>query len=163
MPQTSEFYRTTLFLVVVFFDIWKTMLQVPLNWFWYRKSIPATSSCPRSNTARHSRGWHLHWHCEQKNVGYVKHAIDKNNGFIGVSFIEQPDAEQILNSILFASGTLLKIIKVINQREEIELSRLQQNIHKQIEENQKRGCSTRGTLFPFQNTLNRGWNGIHSP
>ena len=54
----------------------------------------------------------------EKIVGYVKHAIEKNNGFIGVSLIEKPDTEQFLNSKLYATGTLLKIIKVINQTEE---------------------------------------------
>ena len=51
----------------------------------------------------------------KKVVGYVDHAIEKDNGFIGVSMIREVDEKNYLQSELYRTGTLLKIFKVINQ------------------------------------------------
>jgi ATP-dependent Lon protease len=48
-------------------------------------------------------------------VKHVEHALDHNNGFIGVSLIESQDEQNFLDSKLYHTGTLLKIIKVIEK------------------------------------------------
>jgi len=51
-------------------------------------------------------------------VKYVEHALDNNKGFIGVSLIEEEDEQNFLDSKLYRTGTLLKIIKVESKSEE---------------------------------------------
>ncbi len=51
-------------------------------------------------------------------VKYVEHALDNNKGFIGVSLIEKEDEQNFLDSKLYRTGTLLKIIKVESKSEE---------------------------------------------
>jgi ATP-dependent Lon protease len=51
-------------------------------------------------------------------VKTIAHAIEKNNGFLGVSLIEELNEEDLLKSRLYKTGTLIKIIKVINQTED---------------------------------------------
>lgn len=51
-------------------------------------------------------------------VSYVEHAIEHNHGFIGVSLIEEEDTEDFLNSKLYHTGTLMKIIKIIKKMDE---------------------------------------------
>ena len=53
-----------------------------------------------------------------KVVRYVEHALEQNNGFIGVSFIRNLNSSDFLNSELHQTGTLLKIIKIINKTDE---------------------------------------------
>lgn len=53
-----------------------------------------------------------------KVVRYVEHALEQNNGFIGVSFIRNLNSADYLNSELHQTGTLLKIIKIINKTDE---------------------------------------------
>lgn len=53
-----------------------------------------------------------------KLVKHIQSAISDNNSFIGVSFIEEEDPDAFLNSKLYNTGTLLKIIKVINISDE---------------------------------------------
>lgn len=54
----------------------------------------------------------------RKLVRYVEHALKKNNGFIGVAYMKEMDENNFLNSELYPTGTLLKIVKVINQTED---------------------------------------------
>jgi ATP-dependent Lon protease len=51
-------------------------------------------------------------------IRYVDHALDQNNGFIGVSFIRNLNSADYLKSELHQTGTLLKIIKIINKTDE---------------------------------------------
>ncbi len=51
-------------------------------------------------------------------VKRINHAIEKENGFIGVSYIKEPDEETFLDSELCKTGTLLKILKVINSSDD---------------------------------------------
>ena len=53
-----------------------------------------------------------------KAVQYVEHALEKNNGFIGVSFIRNKNSADYINSELYHTGTLLKIIKVIQKTDD---------------------------------------------
>ncbi|MCY1719199.1 endopeptidase La [Prolixibacteraceae bacterium Z1-6] len=48
-------------------------------------------------------------------VKKVEHSIKKENGFIGVSFIKEINTSTYLHSDLYETGTLLKIIKVLNK------------------------------------------------
>jgi len=54
----------------------------------------------------------------KKMVKYVNHALERNNGFIGVSLIMEVNEKEYLQSRLYKTGTLLKIFKVINQTED---------------------------------------------
>ena len=54
-----------------------------------------------------------------KMVEYTEHAIENNNGFIGVSLIDELNEEDILDSRLHKTGTLLKILKIINKTDEM--------------------------------------------
>jgi ATP-dependent Lon protease len=51
-------------------------------------------------------------------VRYVTHAMEQNNGFIGVSFIKSLNKNDYLKSEKYHTGTLLKIIKIISQSED---------------------------------------------
>lgn len=51
-------------------------------------------------------------------VTFIDQAIENNNGFIGVSFIEEENHEDILKSKLHKMGTLIKIVKVMNRTED---------------------------------------------
>ncbi len=51
-------------------------------------------------------------------VKYVEHALENNKGFIGVSLIEEENEQEFLESRLYRTGTLLKIVKVGNKSEE---------------------------------------------
>ncbi|MGD9929269.1 MAG: endopeptidase La [Mangrovibacterium sp.] len=53
-----------------------------------------------------------------KVAQYVQHGYEKNNGFIGVSLIREMDENNYLNSSLYHTGTVLKIIKIINQTDD---------------------------------------------
>lgn len=50
-------------------------------------------------------------------VEKVEHALEKDNGFIGVSLVRNPDKKDFSESNLYRTGTLLKIIKVLNKSE----------------------------------------------
>ena len=45
---------------------------------------------------------------------YVEHAYEKNEGFIGASFIYETNEENYLKSVMHHTGTLLKILKIIH-------------------------------------------------
>jgi ATP-dependent Lon protease len=51
-------------------------------------------------------------------VEYVDHAVEKNNGFMGVSMISDVNKENILKSELFKTGTLIKIFKILNRTDD---------------------------------------------
>ncbi len=53
-----------------------------------------------------------------KAVQYVEHALEKNNGFIGVSLIRNKNSADYMNSELYRTGTLLKIIKIIHKTDD---------------------------------------------
>lgn len=53
-----------------------------------------------------------------KVVRYVEHAMEQNNGFIGVSFVQKLNKTDYLKSEKHHTGTLLKIIKIINQSDD---------------------------------------------
>ncbi len=53
----------------------------------------------------------------KKLIDYAEYALEHNNGFVGVSLIEEKNEEDISRSKLHKTGTLLKIIKVINKEE----------------------------------------------
>ncbi|WP_163713215.1 endopeptidase La [Mangrovibacterium lignilyticum] len=48
-------------------------------------------------------------------VKSILYSIDKNNGFIGVSFIEETNPNDFFQSKKYKTGTLLKILKIINK------------------------------------------------
>ncbi len=48
-------------------------------------------------------------------VSQIEYALEHNNGFIGVSLVEEKDEKDLSRSRLFKTGTLLKVIKVINR------------------------------------------------
>jgi len=50
-------------------------------------------------------------------VKRIEHAIENENGFIGVSLIKELNNDNILDSELYKTGTLLKIFRTINQTE----------------------------------------------
>ncbi|MFW5821112.1 MAG: endopeptidase La [Bacteroidota bacterium] len=50
-------------------------------------------------------------------VKYVNYAVEKNNGFLGVSLVEEENGEDNLNSKLYKTGTLIKVIKIAEQSE----------------------------------------------
>ena len=50
-------------------------------------------------------------------VKRVEYAMDHEKGFIGVSFIRENDTKNIFESELYETGTLLKILKVVNTTE----------------------------------------------
>lgn len=54
----------------------------------------------------------------KKMVEMVEHAMEHNNGFIGVSWIKEADDQDILQSEMHKTGTLLKVFRVINKEEE---------------------------------------------
>ncbi|MFO7977832.1 MAG: LON peptidase substrate-binding domain-containing protein [Bacteroidales bacterium] len=51
-------------------------------------------------------------------VQQVEHALKNNDGFIGVSLIKELDEKIFTNSEVFRTGTLLKIIRVINKSDD---------------------------------------------
>jgi ATP-dependent Lon protease len=55
----------------------------------------------------------------KRMVEMVEHALEHNNGFIGVSMIEESNDHNILQSTLYKTGTLLKVFRIINKEEEI--------------------------------------------
>ena len=55
----------------------------------------------------------------KRMVEYVEYALEHNNGFIGASLIEKKDEKPLEDSRLFKTGTLLKIVKVINKTDEM--------------------------------------------
>ncbi len=55
----------------------------------------------------------------KKMVEMVEHALEHNNGFIGVSLIKESNDHDILNSALYKTGTLLKVFRIINKEEEV--------------------------------------------
>ena len=54
----------------------------------------------------------------QDVVRYVEHALENNNGFIGVSYARSVNITDYMKSDLYHTGTLLKIIKIINKTDE---------------------------------------------
>lgn len=54
----------------------------------------------------------------QDVVRYVEHALENNNGFIGVSYARSVNRTDYMKSDLYHTGTLLKIIKIINKTDE---------------------------------------------
>jgi len=46
------------------------------------------------------------------------HSIEKNDGFIGVSFIQEENQTDFLQSKLHKTGTLLKVLKIINKTDD---------------------------------------------
>ncbi len=48
-------------------------------------------------------------------VGYINHAIENTNGFLGVSLVRNSDPENSRGSDLHQTGTLLKVIRVMDQ------------------------------------------------
>ncbi len=53
-----------------------------------------------------------------KFIKLISEAIDNNERFIGVSLIKETDEKEYLNSEVYQVGTLLKIIKIINQSDD---------------------------------------------
>ncbi|HEX2935429.1 MAG TPA: endopeptidase La [Bacteroidales bacterium] len=51
-------------------------------------------------------------------VKIVDHAIEHNNGFLGVSLIEEENETDFIQSRLHKTGTLVKIIKIINRTDD---------------------------------------------
>ncbi len=51
-------------------------------------------------------------------VNRVENAIKNNNGFLGVSLIREENTESFLDSELYKTGTLIKIVKVTNRSDE---------------------------------------------
>ncbi|MCZ4696134.1 endopeptidase La [Ancylomarina euxinus] len=51
-------------------------------------------------------------------VDLITYSLEKNNGFMGISFIKEVDEEDFSNSVLFKTGTFVKIIKVIEKTED---------------------------------------------
>ena len=51
-------------------------------------------------------------------VKYVNYAVEKNNGLLGVSLIEEENEEDNLDSKLFKTGTLIKVLKIAEQSED---------------------------------------------
>jgi len=51
-------------------------------------------------------------------VKRVEYALENNNGFIGVAYIQNEDEDNYLNSTLHKTGTLLKVVRVNNKRED---------------------------------------------
>ncbi|MFO7924332.1 MAG: endopeptidase La [Bacteroidales bacterium] len=54
----------------------------------------------------------------KKMTDIVRHSLEHNNNFIGVSLIREPNEENILQSKLYNTGTLLKISKIINKSDD---------------------------------------------
>ncbi|WP_243349698.1 endopeptidase La [Parabacteroides sp. FAFU027] len=54
----------------------------------------------------------------RKAIDYVENTIEKNNGFLGVSFISEQNQEDFWSSRLYHTGVLVKIIKVIDKQED---------------------------------------------
>ncbi|MFW5687606.1 MAG: endopeptidase La [Bacteroidota bacterium] len=55
----------------------------------------------------------------KKLVEYAEYAIENNNGFIGTSLIDKMDDNDVLKSRLHKTGTLLKIIRIINKTDDM--------------------------------------------
>ncbi len=55
----------------------------------------------------------------KRMVEYVEYALEHNNGFIGASLIKKKDEKVIEDSKLFKTGTLLKVLKIINRTDEM--------------------------------------------
>ena len=53
----------------------------------------------------------------EKSVRYIEHAMQKSNGFIGVSLIRELNEEDFFESELYKTGTLLKVLKVNSKSE----------------------------------------------
>lgn len=51
-------------------------------------------------------------------VRAILHSIEKNDGFIGVSFIDEINPNDFFQSTMHKTGTLLKILKVINKTQD---------------------------------------------
>uniref|UniRef100_UPI00356911E0 LON peptidase substrate-binding domain-containing protein n=1 Tax=Ancylomarina sp. TaxID=1970196 RepID=UPI00356911E0 len=51
-------------------------------------------------------------------VDLITYSFENNNGFIGISFIKELNEDSILDSVLFKTGTFVKIIKIITRTEE---------------------------------------------
>lgn len=54
----------------------------------------------------------------QHIVKIIDHAVEHNNGFLGVSLIEQESETDFIQSKLHKTGTLVKIIKIINRTDD---------------------------------------------
>jgi ATP-dependent Lon protease len=54
----------------------------------------------------------------RNTVKAVTHTIEKNNGFIGVSYISEENKNDFFQSKIHQTGTLLKILKVINKNDD---------------------------------------------
>lgn len=52
---------------------------------------------------------------DQKLVQAIQYSIDKNDGFIGVSYAREINPDNFIESPRHHTGTLLKVLKVINQ------------------------------------------------
>ncbi len=51
-------------------------------------------------------------------VKRIEYAVEKENGFIGVSLIENINEADILTSQLYKTGTLLKVLRIVNKTED---------------------------------------------
>ncbi len=51
-------------------------------------------------------------------VRRIMHAIEKENGFIGISYIKEGNPENKINSNLYETGTLLKIFRVLDKSDD---------------------------------------------
>lgn len=54
----------------------------------------------------------------KRMVEMIDHAMEHNNGFLGVSLVEEADEQDVLQSALHKTGTLIKLLKVINREQE---------------------------------------------
>ncbi|RZT96127.1 ATP dependent PIM1 peptidase [Ancylomarina subtilis] len=51
-------------------------------------------------------------------VNLITYSFEKNNGFMGISYIKELDETNFSNSVLFKTGTFIKIIKIIDRTED---------------------------------------------
>ncbi len=47
-------------------------------------------------------------------VDRINHAVENENGFIGVSFIKEPVKKSVTELELYKTGTLLKILRILD-------------------------------------------------